>query len=162
LDKLQPVATLTAADIVRPISIQLTDETLTNVVIVVKDNAAEAPLTSVARNDDISSPTSTVNVGFEYVRVEQTSDAQTQTEVDRLARRLLSESRTYYQTATVAVWPDTEFGLHEVVSLQLAGQMEDLSGLWWIRRWSLGLTPSDCFYELELNRVTSYALGVTL
>lgn len=158
----QPVMTITDADVLGPIALQSNDQTLVNVVIVVKDDPAAAALYAVARNDDPSSPTSTTTVGFEYTRVERVADVQTQTEADALAARLLREARTYYQTATVRVWPDTDFSVHEVVDLDLTGEVGALNGRWWVRRWSLGLTPADCFYELELNRVTDTVNGVTI
>lgn len=158
----QPVMTIYDGDVLVPISVQTNDQTLVNVVIVVRDDPAAAPLYAVARNDDPSSPSSTVSVGFEYVRVEKVADLQTQAEVDALAARLLREARTYYQTATVRVWPDTDFGTHEVVDLELTGDLATLNGRWWVRRWSLGLTPSECYYDLELNRITDSLTGVIL
>ena len=162
LDQLTPVATLTDADIVAPIATQTTDQTLVNVVVVVKDDAADAPLTAIARNDDPASPTSTVSTGFAFTRVERVTELQTQTEVDSYARRLLSEARSYYQTAQVTIWPDTPLGIYETVELDLTGRLAELNGRWWVRTWDLGLTPADAVYRMELNRVTDYTLGVTL
>jgi hypothetical protein len=158
----QPVMTITDASLLAPIQVQTNDQTLVNVVIVIREDPAQASLYAVARNDDPSSPTSTTNVGFEYTRIERVADLQTQTEVDSLAVRLLREARTYYQTATVRVWPDTDFGMHEVVDLDLTGKMASLNGRWWLRRWGLGLTPSSCYYDLELNRVTDANTGAML
>lgn len=158
----QPVMTITNDDVLAPIEMQSNDQTLVNVVVVVKDDPASSPLTSVARNDDPASPTSTVAVGFEYTRVERVADIQTQDEADALAARLLREARTYYQTATIRVWPDTDFSVHEVVDLALTGELAALNGRWWVRRWSLGLTPASCYYDLEVNRVTNTVTGVTL
>jgi hypothetical protein len=93
-------------------------------------------------------------------RIERVGDLQTQTEVDALAARLLREARTYYQTATVRVFPDTDFSVHEVVDLSLTGELAALNGRWWVRRWALGLTPASCYYDLELNRVTTASGGV--
>jgi hypothetical protein len=162
LDQLQPVATLTDADVLGPIATQTTDQTLVNVVVVVKDDAADAPLTAIARNDDPASPTSTVSTGFAFTRVERVSELQTQAEVDGYAARLLAEARSYYQTATVNIWPDWPLGIYETVELDLTGELADLNGRWWVRTWDLGLTPADAIYRMELNRVTNYTLGVTL
>ncbi len=162
LGSAQPVMTITDEDVLAPVEVQTNDQTLVNVVIVIRDDPAQAALYSVARNDDPSSPTSTVNVGFEYARVEKVADLQTQAEVDSLAARLLREARTYYQTAMVRVWPDTDFGIHEVVDLAFTNELATLNGRWWCRRWGLGLTPSTCYYDLELNRVTNANTGVVL
>jgi hypothetical protein len=156
----QPVMTIGDGDLLAPIDVQSTDQTLVNVVIVIRDDPAQASLYAVARNDDPGSPTSTVSVGFEYTRIERVGDLQTQTEVDALAARLLREARTYYQTATVRVFPDTDFSVHEVVDLALSGELAALNGRWWVRRWALGLTPASCYYDLELNRVTTASGGV--
>lgn len=158
----EPVAYVTDFDTLAPIAMQSNDQSLVNVVLVVRDDPAAAPLSAIARNDDPASPTSTVSVGFEYMRVERVADLQTQTEVDALAARLLREARTYYQTATVNVWPDVAYGTHEVVDLLMGGELEVLNGRWWVRRWAIGLTPVDCYYELEINRVTDTVNGVTL
>lgn len=157
LSRAEPVAVLTDADILGPISTQTNDQTVVNVVVVVRDDPALAPLYAVARNDDPSSPTSTTAIGFEYTRVERVTEQQTQTEVDAYAARLLREARTFYQTATLSTWPDVDFGIHEVVRLATTGEAADLQGLWWVRQWSLGLTPADCVYSIELNRVTTSA-----
>lgn len=162
LEQAEPVVTITDDMVLGPVSVQTNDQTLVNVVIVTRDDPAQAPLTAIARNDDPASPSSTVSVGFEYARIERVADLQTQTEVDALAARLLREARTYYQTATVRIWPDTNFGIHEVVDLALTGELAALNGRWWVRRWSLGLTPSSCYYDLELNRVTDSVAGTVL
>lgn len=158
----QPVMTITDDDVLAAIEMQANDQTLVNVVIAVRDDPAQASLSSVARNDDPASPTSTVSVGFEYTRVERVADVQSQTELDNYAARLLREARTYYQTATIRVWPDVDFGIHEVVDLDLTGELAALNGRWWVRRWSLGLTPGSCYYDLEVNRVTDTVNGVTI
>lgn len=158
----QPVMTITDADVLSPIQTQINDQTLVNVVVVIKDDPAAAAITSIVKNTDPASPSSTSSVGFEYARVERVADLQSQTEADDLAARLLREARTYYQTASVRVWPDTDFGVHEVVDLALTGELAGLNGRWWVRRWSLGLSPSDCYYDLELNRITNSITGVTL
>jgi hypothetical protein len=158
----QPIATLTDDDLLEPIQMQINDESLANVIIVIKDNPTEAPLTAYRENTDPSSPTSTVNIGFKYARVERRSDLQTQAEVDALADRLLSESRSYYQTASLRIWPDYELGLHDVVELDLTGEMAELSGLWWVRTWAIGLTPSECSYQIAINRITNSLTGAVL
>lgn len=160
--KRQPVATITDADVLEPIQIQINDQSLANVVVVIKDDPAAAPLTAYRENTDPSSPTSTVSLGFKFARVERVADLQTQAEVDALADRLLSESRSYYQTATLRIWPDYELGLHDVVELQLSGEMEELNGLWWLRAWAIGLTPGECSYQIAINRVTDSVTGASL
>ncbi len=158
----EPVATITDADILEPIQIQINDQSLANVVIVIKDDPAAAPLTAYRENDDPSSPTSTVSLGFKFARVERVAELQTQAEVDSLANRLLAESRSYYQTATLRIWPEYELGLHDVVELDLTGEIQELNGLWWLRAWAIGLTPGECSYQIAINRVTDSVTGAAL
>lgn len=156
LKRLEPRAIITAAELVRPVVTQINDQTVVNAVIVVKDDPVEAPIYSYLANTDPASPTSTVALGFEFSRVYKTTDVHTQAEADALAERLLQEAESYYQTATITTWPDVNYGLHEVVDLSLTGELATMTGRWWVRTWSLGMTPATAIYELGINRLTGF------
>lgn len=156
----QPYKTITDADLVAPVATMPLDTTLANQIIVVKDNPNEAPLTAVATNDDINSPSSTVSIGETIARVVKQSDLKSQTEVDALAATLLANGRTYYQTARLTMMPDADaLSHHQTVELSLTGEMAHLNGLWWVRTTRMGLTPASGATVLEVNRVTDSQLG---
>jgi hypothetical protein len=89
------------------------------------------------------------------MRLVTVQGSTTQAALDALAARILAESRTYYRTCKVTILHDpTALNPHQTVRLTLTGKMADLSGLWWVRTASIGLTP-DKPTTLELNQVTS-------
>lgn len=162
LASIEPWRTLTDADLLKPIDVQLPGNEIANVIVVVNDDATAAPLTAVARNDDPSSPTSTVAIGREIARVEKVTGSTTQAALDALAARLLSEGRTYYETARLTLLHDPQaLRAHQTIELDLTGEMAQKSGLWWVRTAKLGLTPNAPL-ELEVNRVSDYIAGVQI
>lgn len=160
LQYVQPYRTITDADLMGPVEIQPLDTTVTNVVIVVKDNPDSAPLTATRRNDDAASPTSTVNLG-PIVRVEQRGDLADQDAVDALADRLLAEGRSFYQTAKLSLLPDPSALIpHQTIELALTGKLAILNGLWWVRTATVPLSTKAT--ELEINRITDTINGVLI
>ena len=158
----QPWRTLTDSDIMGEITITPTGEEIANVVLVVNDDAASAILTSTARNDDPGSPTSTVAIGRDIMRVITVQGSTTQAALDALAARYLAEARTYYRTAKLTILHDpTALVAHQTVRLTLTGEWESLSGLWWVRTASLSLTP-DKGTQLELAQVTDDLTGAVI
>lgn len=159
----EPFLTITDGDLLAPVQVQPPQTGIANVVVVINDDATAAPLSATARNDDASSPTSTVNIGREIVRQETLSGRTTQASLDAKALRLLQESRTYYQVIRIVTWPNPDALIaHQTVDLDLTGELEGLSGLWWVRTAKMGFTPSDAALTLELNRVTDNLLAVTI
>lgn len=157
LQYVQPYRTITDDDLMRPVDIQPLDTTVANIVIVVKDNPNAAPLTATRSNDAVDSPTSTVNLG-PITRVVQQSDLADQAAVNALADRLLSEGRSFYQTAKLTILPDPRVLIpHQTVKLELTGKLEILNGLWWIRTAKVPLSTKAT--EIEINRVTNTVLG---
>lgn len=151
----EPWRTLTDSDLKSAVDVQPSGMEIANVVLVVNDDAAAAPLHATARNDDPQSPTSTVAIGRSIMRLEKVTGSTTQAALDSLASRLLAESRTYYRTAKITLLHDpTALIAHQTVCLTLTGEQEALSGLWWVRTATLGLTP-DKPTVLELNQITS-------
>jgi hypothetical protein len=155
LQSIEPWRELTDSDLLAPPDVQPTGLEIANVVLVVNDDPASAPLSSLATNADPHSPTSTVSIGRSIMRLVTVQGSTTQTALDALAARILAESRTYYRTCKVTILHDpTALNPHQTVRLTLTGKMESLSGLWWVRTASTGLTP-DKPTTLELNQVTS-------
>ncbi len=154
----EPYRIITDSDLMAPVQTQPTDTTVANVVIVVLDNPNAAPLTKVVRNDDAGSPTSTVNLGTR-TRVETRSDLANQDAVDALAERLLSEGRSFYQTATCTLLPNPQaLTPHQTVDLALTGKMEMLNGRWRVRFARVGFSPKQPTV-IEINRSTNSITG---
>lgn len=157
LHLVQPYRVITDDDLMRPVEIQPLDTTVANIVIVVKDNPSGAPLTATRRNDAADSPTSTVNIG-PITRVETRGDLADQAAVNALADRLLSEGRSFYQTARLAILPDPRVLIpHQTIELNLTGKLAILNGLWWCRTAKVPLSTKAT--EVEINRVTDTILG---
>lgn len=153
LHLVEPYRTITDADLMAPVEIQPLDTTVANVVIVVKNNPDSAPLTAIRRNDDPDSPTSTVNLGTIARTPQEYAELADQAAVDALADRLLSEGRSFYQTAKIAMLPDPRALVpHQTIRLDLTGQLAILNGLWWVRTAVLPLDTRAT--TLELNRTT--------
>lgn len=158
----EPVMTVTDDDLMDDVQTQPTDTTVANIVIVVQDNFNAPPLTAVRRNDAIDSPTSTVKLG-PITRIERRSNLADQAAVDALADRLLSEGRTFYQTATARLLPTVGvLEPHSVIEMQLTGKMDGLSGKWHIRTAKVGFTPDSAGPVLELSRITSSITGALI
>lgn len=158
----EPVTTVTDDDLMSEMETQPTDSTVANIVIVVQDNFNAPPLTAVRRNDAADSPTSTVNLG-PITRTERRSNLADQAAVDALADRLLSEGRTFYQTATLRLLPLPQLlQPHQTIDLELSGKLAIFSGRWWIRTVSMGFTPETAGPVLEINRVTDRITGALI
>lgn len=162
MEYVQPFRTITPSDLMAPVTTQPTDTTVANVVIVVKDNFDAPPLTAVRRNDAADSPTSTVNLGTR-TRVEVRAELADQAAVDALADRLLSEGRTFYQTARTTFLPDPRFLIpRQTVEMAGTGKLTILDGRWWVRTAQIGFTPASAGPVVELNRVSDRIEGVLI
>jgi len=148
----EPIAVWTNEDLIRPIAIQPRDIPPRNIVLVIKDNPSAAPLIGVARNDDPTSPSSTVSTGVDRVRVERVSDLQTQTEVNALARRLLAEERLLYRTARISVWSPPILTAYDAIDLNLTGKISRFSGRWAVRNWGYGFNVSSAFLDVVISQ----------
>jgi hypothetical protein len=159
----EPYRALTDTDIMSLLDVTPAGQPIANVVLVINDNAAAAPLSSVARNDDPSSPTSTVSIGRSIMRTVKVSGSTTQAALDASAARYLAESRTQYRTAKLTILHDPQaFVIHQTISLALTGSTwAEFSGLWWIRQATLGLTPGSATV-LTISQVTSTETAVTI
>lgn len=162
LSSIEPWRTLTNDDLINGmVQVQPSGQDIANVVLVINEDAAAAPLSSIARNDDPSSPTSTVGpadggmgIGREIMRLVKVQGSTTQAALDALAARYLAESRTYYRIARATILHDpTALQMHQVVQLTLSGRQESLSGKWRVRTASMGFSHNRPTV-LELNQVT--------
>lgn len=159
IEYVEPYRMITPDDLMAPVIPQPTDTTVANVVIVVKDNLNEPPLSAVRVNDDPASPTSTHNLGI-ITRVETRSELADQAAVNALADRLLSEGRTFYQTARTTLLPDPGILFpHQTVDMQGVGRLSILDGRWWVRTATMGFSPASGGAVVELNRVTDRIKG---
>lgn len=153
----EPWKTFTEDDIMGPVELAPTNDRIANVVIVTNSDTNTAPLKSVKRNDDPSSPTSTVSINRQIVKTEQLSGKVIQEDLDARATLLLERGRTYYRTATIHVLPDPgAFDVHQTVDLDFDenSELEFLSGRWWITTASLGFTAANALLELTINQLT--------
>jgi hypothetical protein len=158
----EPWRTLTDEDVMSVIDVTPSGVPIANVVMVVNDDATAAPLHSTARNDDPSSPTSTVAIGRPIMRVVKVTGSTTQAALDASAARYLAEGRTQYRTCKLTILHDpTALALHQTVRLALTGEQEAFSGLWWVRTASVGFTP-DSPTVLEINQITDSLNGVSI
>lgn len=158
----EPYRRIGADDLGAPVETQPTDTTVANIVIVVKDDPGGDILSAIRRNDAADSPTSTVSIG-PRTRVETRADLADQDAVDALAERLLSEGRTFYQTATLNLLPDPGLLLpHQTIELAGDGELAMLNGRWWVRTVSMGLTPATASALVEVNRVTDAIEGAII
>ncbi len=159
----EPFRTLTDTGLLAPIEIQAPGQPPFNVIIVINDDATAAPLHSVARNDDASSPTSTVNIGEQMREPIKVQGSTTQAALDAQAARFLAESRTYYRTAQLKILPDPNaFIAHQTVDLALSGRWASLSGRWRVSTARMGFTPDTAAVDLEVNQITDDVNGVTV
>lgn len=155
----EPVMTVTDDDLMGEIDAQPTDTSVANVIIVIQDNFNAPPLTATRRNEDANSPTSIQRIGYK-ARTETRSNLADQDAVDALADRLLAESRTWYQTATLRLLPTVGvLQPHSVIELDLTGRLAIFNGKWHIRTVKVGFTPDTAGPVLEINRITSAVEG---
>lgn len=162
IDQVEPFKVVDDDELLADVELPPAAGDVANVILVILDDPSRAPLTAIRRNDDPSSPTSTVVLDREIYRQERRSDLATQTDVDALADRLLAESRSYYQPAKVVIRPDPTIGVHQTVDLDLEDDQEALDGRWWIRTWEMGLAPATLALKLDINRTTDTLVGVTI
>lgn len=170
LSSMEPWRELIDTDLLVPVDVQPGSEGIANVVVVINNDGTAAPLTATARNDDPSSPTSTVGpedggigLGRSIVRKVEVQGSTTQAALNALAARYLAESRTYYRTAKATILPDPSSLIpHQIVRLTLTGKQAGLSGLWWVRTSRIGFQPATAATVLELNQVTDDINGVTI
>lgn len=157
LASMEPFLTITNDDIYSDsIRVVPSDRQVANIAIVVNENNAAAPLVGTYRNDDPASPSSTVNIGDRVVRDVITGET-TQAALNRRARQLVNEGRTYYRTVELSILPTpTALIPHQAVYLDTTGGLADFAGKWWVRQASIGLTPATALTKMTLSQVTRF------
>lgn len=163
LSVMEPIATLGDDDLLSPIAGQVTQTTIANLVIVTGADASNAPLVSIARNDDPTSPTSTVLLGRTIMPsggVVQAQGVFTQADLDAYAQTLLNNGRSFYQVVQFKTWfQPAMLQAHQVIDIQASGKAQRFNGRYWIRTATFGLSPSEFHPSLECNRLTSFEDG---
>lgn len=111
-----------------------------NVFIVICENPdLPAPLTATAVNDDPISSLSTVKRGRRICAVERIDNVASQAELDKYAKRLMTDSMLSSEVLTVQTAIDGGHGLLDTVAInhpQVSGSFEELS-------WRMTLAPGE-------------------
>lgn len=157
LKDVEPFATITNDDIVSDsLRVIPSDRQVYNVAVVTNSNA-QAPLVGTYRNDDPSSPSSTVNIGERYAPPEVMAGEPTQATLNKRARQIITEGRTFYRTAELTILPTPAALIpHQTIQLDTTGRLEPFAGKWWIRQASMGLTPANAATRLVISQVTRF------
>lgn len=158
----EPYRVIRDEDLMSAVDSQPTDTSVANIVMVIQDNNLDTPLTAIRRNDAPDSPTSTISLG-PITRVERQSNLADQAAVDALADRLLSEGRTFYQTASLRLLPDPRVLLPgQTVDFEFTGKLAIYNGRWRVRTATIGFDPATAGPVLEVNRVTDAIRGAII
>jgi hypothetical protein len=161
LADVEPWATFTADDPVDVVTVTPDSaDRVANVVVVKKEHPTEAPIVAIRRNDDPTSPTSTVTLGRDILyggAPVVDGELETQADAEALADELLRLAGSYYRTVTLRLLPMTPPGTREVVELRdFRVGSGDLSGRYWVRSWRLGAVPEEAVLELTMDVLTYY------
>lgn len=157
-----PFATWTAADLFEAIDMVPNEAEFANAVVVIKDNPNDAPLVSVALNNDPDDPGSIVNIGREIglksgpVRNPQAADQES---IDADAQRLLDKHSSYFQVVTAKVLMDPKLGYDQVAILQYVSGKTSWNGRYWVRAWRKGLVPEDAMMTVTMQKLTESLSG---
>jgi hypothetical protein len=104
---------------------------------------------AIARNDDPASPTSTVSLGMEIVRVEKPNGIETQAQAEEQARNLLQASLSRYRKITLSTVPDPRRSLYELYALDVRRRNTVLvDGTWLAEGWELPFGPGSMRHTL--------------
>lgn len=157
----EPFRTYTIGDdseIVGTFSLDKNDDTIRNVIIVVRDDPSKTILRAERINSNPNSPTSTVNLGRERARYVYDSTLADQAACDALADRLVQEMGVSVSGTLTAI-PDPAMEPHQVVMLDFSnsGLMDHHSGRYWMKSYSIGLRASDSDMVIKLRRVEDFA-----
>jgi hypothetical protein len=156
-----PVLTITNQDPIGDVEVLKTTTSLANVVVIYKENPKGAPIVGIARNDDPSSPTSTVN-GRTILRREAVSTVTSQARAEQIARARLREARSFYQVLRVSLLPGGWMGPFEVIDSEIVTAVgKDLRGRYHCRTWKVGFTPRSASIVTEMNRMVKFSGGNT-
>lgn len=163
LTQSQAIKTYTNADYIGSIQDKPTRGLVGNVVVVRRERSDQSTLYAVRKNIDVDSPTSIPNVGREILYKGgpiDADDAEDQADVDALADQLLEEARSYERTVSMSVLPDFDvLGEHRVIELDINTSGSNFEGRYWLRGWSIGMSPQNIVMKLDLNRLVRMGFG---
>ena len=156
LSDIEPAMTLIDTDLMSTIVPTNNDSQICNIALVVNGDNASAPLVGTYTNSDASSPTSTVKIG-PRMKKEIATGATTQSSLNRRARQIVREGRSYYRTIALSILPQPLLlNPRQVIRLDLTGEQQDFSGLWYVRTARMGCTPDSALMTLELNQTVRF------
>ena len=136
---MNPFATYTEDELLTAPRVRPVQRAMPNVIIVTKDNPTGVPIIRTRINDDVDSPTSTVNTGVEITYVVNNPDFESSNEVGLLADMLREQFKSVYNTIEFEVLPDPTLEGMQAVELIYATDEDDLTGKYAVQAWSLAL-----------------------
>ena len=141
--------------VLKTITLDSTSDRIVNKVVVIKDNADEAPIVVTKLNTNPLSPTSIQNLDMTITKVERDSNLIDEAAAETKALRLLEEGSMVYRRLKITTSPDLERDALETYRLNIVDANGQLvaDGLWNCRGWSIGFTPSDGFMTHNLSNV---------
>jgi hypothetical protein len=152
----EPFATLTEDDFFDLPRDEPQTENFGNIIVVRAENPAGTPIVSVASNDDIADPISTVNIGEHPLPDVSDPNITTQSAADDLAQRLLEKAGSWERVVSAKILADPRIGINRSMDIQFSNADGRLDGRYWVRKWSIDLT-GDGTMDLEMNRVVRRA-----
>lgn len=171
INKAQPVGKYRGGDngvVIEPFSVQPSTEKLANVIIVLKESTESTPSTvikAVRRNTNPASPTSSVSLGGEIIKVVADSSIETQGDADALADKMMLEWSSLYVKATLHTFPEPWHNPYEVYDVLLYNRnnqrLADADGFFLCTGWRLGFSTEDATMEHDIFRIVPYSSEVT-
>ncbi len=142
--------------VVRDIKLDTTQDRIANKIVVVKDNANEAPIVVTKVNTNPLSPTSTTSLGITIARVVTNADITDVQAAEAIATRYLEEASMQYTKATLYTTPDVEREPNEVYRLNIVNPQGETvaDGSWYCRGWTMPFTSKDGPMKHELSNIS--------
>lgn len=148
--------------VVRDVKKDTTQDRIANKVVVIKDNASEAPIVATKINSNPNSPTSTVNLGMTIAKVVTDANVVDAASADVIATKYLEEASQQYNKISLYTWPDVERDVNEVYRLNIVNSLGETvaDGLWRCRGWKIGFRPSDGPMQHDLSNIDTPPMEV--
>jgi hypothetical protein len=141
--------------VLKSIKMDSTTDRIINKVVVVKDNASEAPIIVTKTNTNPQSPTSIPNLGVTIAKVINDSNIVDSDTALARATQALELGSMSYNRLQLTTSIDLEREPNETYTLNIVDAHGELvaDGKWNCRGWTIGFTPSDGFMTHELSNV---------
>jgi hypothetical protein len=157
LSQTEPFAEYWDYNLLAPVKEQKPDDTIYNVIIVTRESGTKGIVARSSVNDREESPVSTVNLGYQKVKVITDADVDDSDAAKALADKELDEATSFERVLDIVVPPNAEVGPNRTIDLHFwTDQGYGLSGRYWVKRWSFGLTPSEVPLKLTVGRMTQF------